>query len=919
MYKTIDLSGRWMFQIDPLNKGEKELWQEGIESGEEVQVPHIWQQDDNYLNYSGAAWYEKTITNLEKENDHDLYVRFEAVDFQCQVWWNGEYLGLHEGGFTPFEFKLSDAFINETNRLSVRVYDPADNGEIPIGKQGSWYTRVSGIWQNVSLVQRPKQFISNAFITPDIDQENLKIEIHVGGEETKVENITYKIRSHSIGEDCWESAEEYIGQIADGSIEATNGTLSDVILVPNMQRWSPEHPYLYELELTLTGAKQDARFVTTFGFRKVEHKNGQIYLNDQPLYIRGALDQAFYPDTIYQAPSTAFIKKEIALAKEMGFNLLRKHIKVELPEYLYWADRLGMLIWAEHPNYVKWTQVARSRFVNGLKAMIERDYNHPSIVIWSVYNEEWGLEWDLEFDKEKQDHVRELFEQVKKWDPSRLVCDNSGWSHVKTDINDYHRYFALPEQLDKWEEDLDELISENPDQNFVSGLKSNHEPKIVSEFGVWGLPNVNKLKAFYEGKEPWWFANQGEETHQDDYKKPYTLFENFERFGIKDAFGDFDRLADVSQKRMFRAVKSLIEEMRKRSDIAGYVVTEFTDIEWETNGWLDFLRQPKEGFEKLVNFNGATCIMVDVNDHNVWSGNQLTSDVFIVHEWADEKEFTVKWAVHIEKEVVNGEFKVMTNSRFTKVANQLSLEVPQVGKPSFATLHVELWSGDQKVAENEEELTISQQDPLQGKGTSVYFYKTDTRLAQFLPSKGLSVAARFEEADVVITESLDEVALRYASSGGNVIFLAEKGDALKAKGEFTFRKLDLGESWARASSMNYVDTTWFEELPVQTEMGWEFDRLFPDYVIPFADYKKSNNNRTIHMFGNPSLDQQSDVIAGYFQGWLGQNGGSMIKQDYGKGTILTTTIKIVENITKQPMAQHLLLAIIEKLKGEQNG
>src|SRR5699024_11111615 len=174
-------------------------------------------------------------------------------------------------------------------------------------------------------------------------------------------------------------------------------------------------------------------------------------------------------------------------------------------------------------------------------------------------NEEWGLEGDLEFDHRKQEHVRRSYENLKERDKTRLVVDNSGWSHVVTDINDYHRYFTLPEQHQQWKNDLDQNIINDSDANFVSNYYSHGEPKIISEFGVWGLPNVNHLKLFYEGQEPWWFVNQGEKTHQDDYKRPYTLFQNFDKFGISNAFHTYEKLSILTQKRMFRAVKSLIE------------------------------------------------------------------------------------------------------------------------------------------------------------------------------------------------------------------------------------------------------------------------------------------------------------------------------------------------------------------------
>ncbi|WKA60345.1 glycoside hydrolase family 2 TIM barrel-domain containing protein [Planococcus shenhongbingii] len=915
MRKRIDLSGEWDFKIDPLNIGEKQKWTTGFEPETKVSVPHIWQTDKAYLNYKGTAWYQRNIDEESIPLENDLFICFQAVDFQAHVWWNGELLGFNEGGFTPFEFAVPKGLINKNNQIVVRVYDPADNAEIPIGKQGSWYTRVSGIWQTVFLEERPEVFISAIFATPDFDRETLEIVIELQGEfEVGQEKLMeYTIRSHSLGEDDWESDKTYSGIILarkDSSTEKL--TIKKEILVEGIEHWSPATPYLYEIELKLKGNKEDI-FSVVFGFRKVEQKDGKVFLNNEEVFIRGALDQAFYPETIYTAPSTEYIINEIKSAKKMGFNLLRKHIKVEMPNYLYWADRMGMLIWAEPPNYVKWTPLARERFLIGLKNMIIRDYNHPSIIIWSVYNEEWGLEWGLDFDKQKQEHVNSSFEKVKEWDTTRLVCDNSGWSHVNTDINDYHRYFVLPDQQKEWKEDLDNFIISNPDANFVPGYHSNNEPKIVSEFGVWGLPDVNKLKEFYQGTEPWWFINQGEETHQDDYKKPFTLFQNFERFGISKALGSYEQLAVLSQKRMVRAVKSVIEEMRKRPAIAGYVVTEFTDIEWETNGWLDFMRQPKEGFEKMIDFNGPNGIFIEVPRHNFWIGENVSVDVYIQTEKLLVKELLIKWCVVNEsgEHILSGECKAGLSGMNTFLQKAIKFSVPNIAEADFYSLKVELWEQDKKLTENEEELTFS--PLLKAHQEIVYIDVLDDEFKSAVEMAGFITTQERADSSVVLTDTLSENDLRYASQGGKVIFLADRGDMIREKGDFTFRKLDTGESWSRASSMNYLDKEWFGDLPLKTEMGWEFENLLPDYVVPFTDYKKVNNNRIIHMFGNPALAEHVDVISGYFQGWLGQNGGTFLDQSYGSGRIITTTWKLNSETFSSPIAQQILNHMIYKL------
>lgn len=169
------------------------------------------------------------------------------------------------------------------------------------------------------------------------------------------------------------------------------------------------------------------------------------------------------------------------------------------------------------------------------------------------------------------------------------------------------------------------------------------------------------------------------------------------------------------------------------------------------------------------------------------------------------------------------------------------------------------------------------------------------------------------QANLILTNSLDKEILAQSKKGSQVIFFAEEGDGVKNKAHYSFRQLDIGESWARASSMNYVDTAWFGGLPIQPEIGWEFERLIPDYVIPFKDYKKV---QTVNMFGNPLLSESVDIISGYFQGWLGQNGGSVIKQDMGEGSIITVTWKLVSQIEHNPIALLILNRLIEKMCGK---
>lgn len=896
------LNGTWQFRIDREDAGESCSWQlSGLPEARPAEVPHIWQRSPEYVQYCGTAWYERSFRLEEKPGEKRLFLCFGAVDYYARVWVNGVFAGEHEGGFTPFEFDVTAIVEAGSNRITVRVYDPQDNAEIPIGKQGSWYTRVSGIWQDVWLEWRSASFIRCAHVFPDIDRGAITIRTAVQAAEDAVFDLEYIVTNHREDD-----------PVARGEQPGVAGAeIRTELAIPNAVLWSPESPHLYDLKVRLkdpaTGETVD-EYDTWFGMRNIAYRDGQLLLNHRPLYIRGALDQAYYPDTLYFAPSDEYIQREIRMAKDMGFNLLRKHIKVEIPRYLYWADRMGMLIWAEPPNTVKWSAQSRARFLGELKGMIERDMNHPSIIIWTLYNEEWGLEWDLANDPEKQEFVRNLYDEIKALDPTRLICDNSGWVHVKTDINDYHRYFVVPEQIVEWKRDIAEYMAGRPDQNFVKASKSEGQPIIVSEFGVWGLPSVRKL---YDdaGGQPSWFANRGDDTHREDFKQPHNIFDHFEKYQINRVFGDLENLTDASQRRMRRAVKSLIEEMRKHPAINGYVVTEFTDVEWETNGWLDYSRDYKAGMERAKEFNGSLVVMVDGGKRNLWCGEEQILDVVISNHDRIPIRGTLAW--ELSGTGLAGSVRLDEgDGALIRLPGAIRFTAPALERASRCTLKLELVIGDEVAARNEEELTVSPASRL--PAVKVCGYRMPEPFLKALAENGAIVTESPAEAQVVITSVLDDAVSSHLHDGGQVLFLAEEGDRLTEKGQFTFRMLDLGESWDRTSSFNYVDAAFFEGIPLQREMGWEFDGLFPDYIVPISNYNKPGGTigRIVYMFGNESLPESSEIISGYFQGWIGQAGASLLRKRMGRGMLTLTTWKLKDTYGTHPIATQIVHALI---------
>ncbi|NCT12777.1 MAG: glycoside hydrolase family 2 [Rhodobacterales bacterium] len=585
-------------------------------------VPQPWQaQFADLRQVSGRASYSRRFAR--PADPGEVVLHFGAVSYHATVRVNGRVLGEHEGGYLPFAVTVPAAVLADDNLLEVACILPDGDAaatpdfpfaEIPHGKQ-SWYGPIGGIWQAVTLECRPAAHLLHCAIDAAL------------GNGRVTAQLTLSAGAVEAGAQL--SVIDPAGQVvAMQTCDIVSATQSVTLHVADVLAWSPDAPHLYRLRVDLRrGDSLDTTF-HSFGFRSFETRGGQMWLNGAPFYMRAALDQDYYPEGICTPPSTAFLEDQLHKARALGLNMMRCHIKVPDPRYYEVADRLGMLIWTEIPNVGTFTDAAARRMRETMEGILARDGNHPSIVIWTVINEDWGTR--LREDPAHRAWVAGMYDWLKQRDPSRLVVDNSpchGNFHVKSDLDDFHYYRSVPERRAEWDA-LTAEFAAGADWTyspFGDAVRRGDEPRIVSEFGVWGLPQPTQVRI--DGAEPWWMETGS--TWGDGAAYPHGIEARFASHRLDTVFGSFDAFIDAAQWYQFANLKYEIEAMRRHPQITGYVITEFTDVHWESNGLLDMNRNPRVFHDDFASINADLVIVPLVERYSATAGGAFSFDLVV--------------------------------------------------------------------------------------------------------------------------------------------------------------------------------------------------------------------------------------------------------------------------------------------------
>jgi len=886
---TVSLDGDWHFLADP--SGALDVRKlSAAENVRPTRIPSSWQsQFADLRDYAGVAWYWRDVNIQLLPADQVALLRFGAVDYLADVYVNGRKAGTHEGGYTPFEFDITSLLRAGANQIAVRVVDPGakpsvvegiNYAEIPHGKQ-SWYVQTSGLWQSVEIQIRPRVHLGPVHILAGANGNfQITVPIVKGASQASAggpTNVSLEIRD-SAGKVVWQVSRE----VSDPqtNIEFT-GNLA------NPRVWSPADPALYTLHAGLSSGDSND---FPFGFRTFETRNGKFYLNAKPLYLRGALDQDFYPDTIYTPPSLDYIKDEMQKARALGLNLLRCHIKVPDPRYLQAADEVGILVWYEIPNWDTLTDNSKRRALETLRGMVERDWNHPCLVILSLINESWGVNLKEAADRQ---WLKQAYQEAKKIVPGWLVDDNSACYdnfHMATDIADYHTYAAIPDHA----EDFDRFVADLAQRPgwlfspYGDASPRGDEPLVLSEFGNWGLPRIPHDK-------PWWFSRQGGSATT----QPGGIEQRYTDYHYAALFSELGTLTDATEEHEYASLKYEIESIRSQPEIQGYVITEFTDLNWESNGLLDMWRNPKIFAGPLGRLQRDDMVALRTEKRNYTPGETVTVMVSPSHYGQQALEGgSLTWKVE-----------------GTSLAGALSLpslppaSVGPVGKIQFAApsapaagkkeLKVEMVSGGVSLAENSLTFYVFPGRQLD-LPPPVAFYDPGGRLRRLvnaMRARNYPAPTGSEALPVLIASTFDAEVKRRLQAGARVILLPADRQTLAQGIEIVPRaRSDYDGNWISNLLWLHNAQPPFTAIGFDTLPGFESQAVTPATVVQGIAPKDF-----------------PDVLAGMFYGWIHSNVGVLVQAKCGKGTLLICTFSLDTTYGTDPYATNLLDALVAYL------
>lgn len=565
--RWMTLNGTWGFEFDDENVGLKEKWYDRS-LAREIVVPFAYQTKLSGIHSEELhpiIWYQKEF-ELDPSWEHSaVLLNFGAVDYFSTIWINGCLAGQNKGGYIAFSLDITQFLQQGTNVITVRVEDHPVTSQ-PRGKQRArhenfacWYTPISGIWQSVWLEATGETYLERVKLEPVIEESAVKVEYLLNRFAPNLRlQCTVSLGGELVFENSTPLVEAY-NRFSD-LVPEREGRLT--LQIPYAQLWSPESPVLYDLNFKLV--REDDSIVdevaTYVGMRKVSVKDGKFYLNNKPYFLRMVLDQGYWLDGVYTAPSVEAIKKDVEMTKLFGFNTARKHQKFEDPYYYYYCDQLGLLTWCEMAACYYYSEEVSKNITDEWQRLVIRHYNHPSVVAWVPINESWGVDQLTRHanDPRLVSHLQAMYHLTKSLDPTRLVVGNDGWQHADTDLIAIHEYTQnaadFARRYARFRENPHSPAFSHGHPIMLEGFELGDRPIMVTEFGG--------VKIRDNKEDSWGYGHEAEDI-EDMLKRIRELVDTIISFGV-----------------------------------AGYCYTQLTDVQQEVNGLMTMARVSKADPER---------------------------------------------------------------------------------------------------------------------------------------------------------------------------------------------------------------------------------------------------------------------------------------------------------------------------------
>ena len=931
--KKIDLGGSWEIAFDPQSEGLHLGWTDGCwpaQRSQPIQVPAIWNIE--YPQAEGVGFYRTTFTVPDSWSGRPVLLHFEGVIYRCEAWIDGRFVGSHEGGYTPFWFEITP-YIHYGNQCELivrvaalskkRAVDGMLLHQAPLSKQ-SWYYAYGGIWGQVYLESCPSVACQSLTVDPDLRREKALLEITLHNRQAQCRQMCIQIRvTDPRGAPVFEQ---------EGMVPAPPGAahFTYTLHLPRPLVWSCEQPNLYRVETLARDVDgEEDRQEAIFGMRDFTARDGQFFLNGEPIFIRGVLLQPNFPVNLITHPDREMMVREITLAKEAGFNLIRAHIQPAPPGYLDLTDEMGMLVYAE--SCLAWIRDSPRMLDHGrreIKAMIDRDRNHPSVVFWGIYNENPPA---------SAINSEALVRLARAIDPTRVIVDNSGGSLAidqdfgwieratvtparetqRKRILDVHLYLGAPisKSIYDWLRTLgsgassqvlvEEGIGSLPVVEEFDRESSSYQGKVfVSEIGYGGMSDLDETVARFNGREDLLDARELKVLRDD-------LHEGFQKRKLDRIFGSVRNLFLEAQRVQAIGNTQQLEALLINPRISGYVISQLNDVAWEFHaGLLDLWRYPKLAYYAAQRVNQPQVLILNAQQITADLGGTVKVDLTLVNRvpMADRGRIFIKVKDPQGEDVSSAEREL---AMFNGIQPLESLLI-EINIPGNYQVDARLEVNEVTLAESTETILALERvdwSGLPAKFTPFGQIPGSTSLSSILQGDPAVLNAGGKTSPYIslaafpatVSEEQWEILFKSVESGGGAVIGALRPEHEAAIRKFNSRGIKLELHPGAGSWMGCYhwipDSDLFIGLPAGGLAKSLYAEIIPKYVLAElgGDTLAGSLRNTQFRQEDPAMLWYSDIEV----------------IPYGKGFILFCQYRIFELLERDPLAARLAYNVLQ--------